>query len=71
MGTSHGIYKSQDAGMTWKLQNTGMEGQSVRVVRINPLDSNVLYCGTNGAGLFRSANAGESWGKVSIIEENS
>lgn len=61
MGTSTGIFQSRDGGQTWKATNEGLANLNIRAIAMDPRDSRVLYAGTNGSGLFRSQNGGESW----------
>jgi photosystem II stability/assembly factor-like uncharacterized protein len=39
----------------------GPSGGTVAVLAIDPLDSNTVYAGTQGAGVYRSANGGRTW----------
>ena len=66
-----GIHKSTDGGMTWKAVNNGLRSLNIRALAISPLDSRTLYVGTNGSGLYRSRNSGESWDPVNLVVETS
>src|SRR5262249_47618988 len=46
---------------TWTLSSGGLTATDVRGLAIDPLDSDTLYAGTNGGGVFRSEDAGKSW----------
>jgi len=59
-----GIYKSVDAGNSWKEINNGLENLSVGALVINPNRTNELVAATL-SGLFKSYNSGESWEKKS------
>jgi len=75
-GTAGGLFKSSDAGITWKQLTVGLpKGLSQINVAIAPSTPNRLYAtvGTNepgdyssaaGLGVFRSDNAGESWSRI-------
>ena len=67
LATSHGLQKSEDAGLTWQLKNHGLEASSIRSLNMSSRDPNVLYAGTNGGGLYRSEDAGESWNRLPLI----
>ncbi len=72
-----GVYKSVDAGETWKRENTGFGDQNnlnITSIAISPGDSAILYAVTtddpfhdrsSGRGIFRSVNGGKNWIPVS------
>jgi len=53
-----GLYKSTDGGTTW-LQLA--MSQVISVLRVDPLQTNVLYAGTRLNGLWKSTNGGNTW----------
>ena len=66
-----GIYRSSDAGRTWRhigLANT----QAIGRVRVHPRDPNIVYVAALGhpygpndeRGVFRSTDGGQNWRKV-------
>jgi photosystem II stability/assembly factor-like uncharacterized protein len=60
----NGVAKSTDAGATWKLYRTGLQGgfRLVISLAIDPDDSLTLYAGTfPDQGVFKSVDGGESW----------
>ncbi len=66
-----GIYKSDDAGKTWKFIGL-KEAQTVSKIRVHPKDENLVYVaalghafGTNPErGVYRSRDGGKSWEKI-------
>ena len=70
-GPGSGLYKSADAGKSWKKINKGLP--SVELGRIgldiSPVDNNVIYAIVEAAerkgGFYKSTNMGESWEKQS------
>lgn len=66
LATSERVQKSEDAGTTWEPKIQGLDASSIRSLQISPSDSQVLYVGTNGGGLYRSADGGESWKRLSL-----
>jgi photosystem II stability/assembly factor-like uncharacterized protein len=66
-----GIYKSLDAGKTWKY--IGLEAtKTIHRIVINPLNSNQIYVAAMGSvwgpnedrGVFKSNDGGQTWQKV-------
>ena len=72
-----GIYKSMDAGKTWKLMGLEKTGRIGNVV-IDPHNADiVLACALGHAygpqperGVFRTTDGGKSWEKVLFVDEN-
>ena len=72
-----GIYKSMDAGRTWK--NAGLE-KSGRIGRIivHPRDPNIVFAATLGhcygpqkeRGVYRTKDGGKTWERVLFVDEN-
>ena len=72
-----GIYKSTDAGKTWKnmgLEHTGRIGR----ILVNPSNPDIVYaCALGRAtgpqqerGVFRTMDGGEHWTRVLFVDEN-
>jgi hypothetical protein len=58
--TGVSVYQTVDGGALWSPRGTGLTAFSAQVLRVDPTDSNVLYCGTD-VGVYRSSNQGASW----------
>ena len=56
-----GVHRSEDGGMTWKTLNKGFASTNVRTIAQSATDPELFYAGTNGSGLYRSRDAGETW----------
>jgi photosystem II stability/assembly factor-like uncharacterized protein len=56
-----GVHRSGDGGMTWKTLNNGFTSTNVRSIAQSATDPERFYAGTNGSGLYRSKDAGETW----------
>ncbi|GEM_PF-5954621 len=55
------VYKSEDAGATWRAVWTGMPHEvEVHSLSVVPQDATQMYAGTTN-GVYYSRNAGESW----------
>jgi photosystem II stability/assembly factor-like uncharacterized protein len=66
-----GVYKSTDAGKTWK--NVGLrDSQQISRVRVHPRNPDIVYVAAQGhvfgpnqeRGIFRSVDGGKTWTKV-------
>lgn len=72
-----GVYKSTDAGKTWK--NMGFKDtRHISRIVINPGDPNIVYVAAMGhlwgpneeRGIFKTHDGGKSWKKVLFIDVN-
>ncbi|MGB0909771.1 MAG: WD40/YVTN/BNR-like repeat-containing protein [Nitrospirales bacterium] len=61
-----GVHKSVNGGATWQSMNDGLDNLNIRSLVMNLQDSQLLYVGTNGSGLYRSRDGGESWEAVPL-----
>jgi photosystem II stability/assembly factor-like uncharacterized protein len=72
-----GMYKSTDAGKTWKKIGLDSSQHIARIV-IHPQNPDVVYVAAQGPlygagtqrGIFRSTNGGATWEKVLYVNEN-
>lgn len=66
-----GIYKSEDAGKTWKCVGL-KDAQTISKIRVHPRDENLVYAAVLGhvfgpnseRGIYRSRDGGKSWQKI-------
>lgn len=72
-----GVYKSTDAGKTWK--NIGLEKtRHIADVAIDPRNPDVVFIGAQGPahgaspdrGVYKSVDGGSTWKKTLFIDEN-
>ncbi|MGA3087169.1 MAG: glycoside hydrolase [Terriglobales bacterium] len=77
LSVGNGLYKSIDAGRTWR--HLGLrEAQQIASILVDPKDPNRLFVAAQGhpygpnaeRGIFRSIDGGESWQKVLYKDEN-
>lgn len=77
VGYGDGIYKSEDAGKTWK--NMGLKNsEHIAKIYIDPRNSNIIFVACQGPlwksggdrGLYISTDAGLTWNKSLYISEN-
>ncbi len=76
--TSHGdgVYKSTDAGKTWK--NTGLRSsQHISRIIIHPKNPDIVYVAAQGAlyssskqrGLYKTTDGGKTWKNILYVDE--
>jgi hypothetical protein len=71
-----GLYKSTDAGLTWKLMGLEATQQIGRIV-VDPSDPNVVYVSALGhewnsnpeRGLYKSSDGGATWQLVKFVSD--
>jgi photosystem II stability/assembly factor-like uncharacterized protein len=64
VASRQGIHKSTNAAGNWQAMNQGLRSLNIRALVQSPLDANLLYAGTNGSGLYRTADGGMTWSQV-------
>jgi photosystem II stability/assembly factor-like uncharacterized protein len=72
-----GLYKSTDAGKSWKLMGLEQTGRVSRVV-INPTNPEIVYVAALGhaygpqkeRGIYRTQDGGKTWEQVLFVDEN-
>ncbi len=77
LSVGDGIYKSTDAGKTWK--HLGLsDGQQIGAILVHPQNPDLVYVAALGhpygpneeRGVFRSTNGGLTWQKILYKDEN-
>lgn len=69
-----GVFKSVDGGDFWfsknNIDNSKSTIGSANILDFvfDPFDNNILYLGTDGSGIYKSINNGETWKK--LIDDN-
>ena len=62
-----GIFRSEDSGRGWRMENSGLTARFVRSIQPDPSTPGALLAGTEPARLFRSTDEGRSWRELSTI----
>jgi photosystem II stability/assembly factor-like uncharacterized protein len=71
-----GVYKSTDAGRTWK--NVGLrDTRQISRIRVHPKNPDLVYVAAQGhvwgpnaeRGIFRSEDGGKSWKKILFVDD--
>src|SRR2546421_7244290 len=75
-GMGDGMYKSSDAGRTWR--HSGLEGtEQIPAILVNPHDPNIVLVAALGQfraqsdarGVFRSTDGGATWTKTLYVDD--
>jgi photosystem II stability/assembly factor-like uncharacterized protein len=77
VSTGRGMYKSTDAGQTWKFTGLYNAGQ-IGAVRIHPTNPDVVWVAAGGdifkpndeRGVFKTTDGGKTWRKVLFISNS-
>jgi photosystem II stability/assembly factor-like uncharacterized protein len=72
-----GVYKSTDAGKTWKKMGLALT-RHIANIRIHPINPDVVYIAAQGAlhgsseerGIYKSTDGGTTWKKILYVDEN-
>ncbi len=76
--TGGGVWKTTDAGRSWRNISDGFFGGSMGAVEVAPSDRNIIYAGggektvrgnvSHGYGIWKSLDAGETWSYKGLRE---
>ncbi|MBP2833147.1 discoidin domain-containing protein [Aquimarina sp. U1-2] len=59
-----GIWKSDDAGQSWKPLGDQMTNMSIWAIAIDPNNNNLVYLGNAAGQIMKSTNGGNSWSEI-------
>jgi hypothetical protein len=69
-GTDQGVFKSDDAGASWRAAGAGMPAVRVQTIAVDPTATSTLYAGTltpsgvGSVGIFKSTDGAASWAAI-------
>ena len=73
-----GVWKTMDAGATWKPIFDGQQASSIGAIAVAPSDPRVIYVGTGegalrgnityGNGVYKSVDGGKTWAHVGLAD---
>lgn len=74
--TGGGVWKTENAGTTWRNISDGFFGGSIGAIEVSTWDPNVIYVGTgeetvrgnvsSGNGMWKSEDAGKTWSFIGL-----
>lgn len=62
-----GIWKSTNAGQSWRPLGDNMFSMSIWSIAIDPNNTNVVYLGNAAGQIMKSSNGGNSWTEISRV----
>ena len=76
MITGDGVFKSEDAGKTWKFAGL-RDTRTISAIVVDPHDPNVVYASSMGhvfmpnaeRGVFKSTDGGKTWRKILFVDD--
>jgi photosystem II stability/assembly factor-like uncharacterized protein len=60
-GSADGVLKSQDAGASWQVMNTGLPETQIAALALHPTQPTRLYAVTDKGVIFRSTDGAATW----------
>ncbi|KXX67008.1 discoidin domain-containing protein [Flammeovirga sp. SJP92] len=62
-----GIWKSVDAGQSWRPVGDDLSNMTIWSVAIDPTDVNTVYIGNSAGQILKSTNGGNSWSVIKSV----
>jgi photosystem II stability/assembly factor-like uncharacterized protein len=60
-----GVFRSNDAGLSWTEANGGLGNLYIQSLAVDPKNAEVIYAGTYRFGVFKSLDGGATWAPAS------
>ncbi|WP_256288734.1 WD40/YVTN/BNR-like repeat-containing protein [Halobellus inordinatus] len=64
-----GLFRSVDAGQTWKRVGSDVLPKSVTSVTVSPHGPDVVYAGTEPSGVYHTRDGGDTWTELSGLTD--
>jgi photosystem II stability/assembly factor-like uncharacterized protein len=61
-----GIYRSDDAGESWRQAGDGLGQARIYRTKLSPVDSNIVLAADTGGGIYKTEDGGMSWVKTRV-----
>ena len=65
--TARGLYKTTNAGASWRQIGAGLEDRTLLAVAVDPVSPSSLYAATNAGGVLRSRDGGAHWVEAGAV----
>lgn len=59
--SADGVFKSQDAGQSWKAMHTGLGDLNITALALHPTQPSRVYAVTASGTVFRSTDGATTW----------
>lgn len=69
-GTSDGVFRTTNGGASWTQVTSGMAGYPVNVMGKGFANFRTLYIGTQGGGILKTPDGGQTWIKIDVDASN-
>ncbi len=69
VASREGVHKSLDGGKSWEARNQGLQSLNIRSLAQSGIYAKTLYAGTNGSGLYRTRDGGDTWEQLPAVRD--
>lgn len=63
LGSEQGLFRTEDGADNWHEVHPSLRGKQIWSILVHPADPDLIVVGVCPAAIFRSADAGKSWGE--------
>ncbi len=67
-GTGNGVFKTTNSGSSWSSGSGIPFSTSIHSMAINPINSDIVYAGTDHSYLYKTINGGANWSHISSAQ---
>ena len=69
IATGNSFARISEDGVDWTLEKA-LQGKGVQSIAVDPGNSDIIYVGTSGKGLWKSTDRGRTWENMNLPEAN-